>query len=76
MSAILSSGNGKSKESAMHVMSVPDEYVVLRLLGLKKISQKLDTPCDVFELAENNYKINQIYFDVSQPLSHMKTIFK
>lgn len=66
---IMSSGDGKSAATALKVMNVRDEYDILEVLGLKFERQALifenDKPYDVMSVAENEYGIDKVYFDIS-----------
>lgn len=66
---ILSSGDGKSEETAMVVTKVTDEYSILEALQLEFTSQTLTgnikKKYDVMEVAPNNIGINQLYFDIN-----------
>jgi len=70
--SILTSGDGKSSETAFRVISVGEEYAVLNVLKLEVISQKLVTiqgsDFDIFETVKSgrNEKIT-LYFNVDIP---------
>lgn len=63
---IASSGRGKTKDTAFHVIAVPHEYAVLFALDLKRGGQKLIDNYDYMELSPNKYGIEGFYFDISR----------
>ena len=75
--ALTSSGDGLSKETAIHVISVSSEYDYLFLMDLSMKSQSLmDGYYDVLTLEPNKYDCKKLWFDVSQPLNHIQKSFK
>ena len=74
LSAIMSTGDGRTMESAFHVISVTDEYGFMDILGVSLKSQSLlnnkGQSYDLMELKENSYGLKSLYFNVS---SFMKT---
>jgi hypothetical protein len=63
---ILSSGDGLTEETAMHVLTVEDEYVILNVYGLDFVSQALTRQqCDYLEVKANKENIKGLYFDVT-----------
>jgi len=68
MDVIMSTGDGVSQGTAMHIGSIDDEYVVLALLGFEfGGSQSLtDGPCDLLAVSDNKYGIKGLYFNVGQ----------
>lgn len=79
ISAILSSGDGLSAETAMHVVDVSHEYHVLRVFNLGFDSQKLikenERFYDVMYLNYNSEE-NKIYFDVTSCPDNYNQYFK
>lgn len=78
-SAIISSGDGTSEDTAFKVISVNDEYQILnnvfKVEGLKQ--QSLVNKCDLMEFESSPYyEGTQIYFDISRSLDYMKDLFK
>ena len=67
--AIMSSGDGKSKESAIYVISVSDEYAILKFYGLSPSTQMLvkdgDQEYDVMELEKNEYGLENMFFNIT-----------
>ncbi|MDR0865095.1 MAG: DUF4919 domain-containing protein [Candidatus Symbiothrix sp.] len=59
---ILSSGNGQTCETAYHVISINDEYDILKFFQLEIKSRGAKAGCDYFSLK----KKSDIYFDISQ----------
>ncbi len=75
--AILSSGDGLSKETAYYVICVSHEYVLLNILGFKfGGGQQLIEHYDYLKLADNEYGIEGLYFDVSASLNHLNKMLK
>jgi len=64
--AILSSGDGKSCETGFHVLTVGHEYVFLNVFELQSVSQSLIDHCDYLKFEKGKYKIEGIYFDITQ----------
>ncbi|MGP2570279.1 DUF4919 domain-containing protein [Ornithobacterium rhinotracheale] len=74
--AIERSGDGKSKETAYVINSVPDEYQLLYFKKLNPISQKLiDARYDVLEVKDENGNVENVYFDVSKPLKKSREYY-
>ena len=77
---ILSSGDGKTEESAYHVNSVSHEYLLLRLFGYHAVQQSLiqgkNGACDYLALADNNDNVKGIYFNVNQLFNISSEAFK
>jgi hypothetical protein len=67
--AILSSGDGRKEKTAIVVTGVPDEYVILGILGLETESQALTGKrgrrYDVMSLKGNEYNLKRMYFDIN-----------
>ncbi|MBX2845236.1 MAG: DUF4919 domain-containing protein [Saprospiraceae bacterium] len=70
--AILSSGDGKSEESAFAINTISDEYMVIRAFGLKSTGQEYVGKTDYISLAENDFGIAGYYFDNAR-LMHVGT---
>jgi len=64
--AILSSGDGKTCETGFHVLTVGHEYVFLNVFELQSVSQSLVDHCDYLKFEKGKYKIDGIYFDITQ----------
>lgn len=66
--AILSSGDGQSETTALHVLQISDEYSLINMLGYEfGGTQELTTSqCDFLSLKENPENIKGLYFDVKQ----------
>ena len=69
LSAILSSGNGKSTESAIYVTNIADEYGILSFLGLTPTMQSLIKEkgelYDRLELKNNEIGLKTLYFNTT-----------
>lgn len=75
--AMLSSGDGLSKESAYYVISTAHEYFILNMLGLTfGGSQSLQEHYDYLTVAKNPDKIKGLYFDVSPCLQSLQKSFR
>ena len=76
-SALISSGDGLTKETAYYVISVSHEYDLLNILGFEfGDSQSLIEHYDYLKLAKNSNKIKGLYFDVSPCLNSLDSMFK
>jgi len=66
--AILSSGDGQSEATALHVLQISDEYSLINMLGYEfGGTQELTTSqCDFLSLKDNPENIKGLYFDVKQ----------
>jgi len=67
---ILSSGNGKTHNTAFYVTKITDEYSILNALNLQFKSQMLinkdqNKYYDLMNVAKNNFKIKKLYFDIN-----------
>ena len=70
--AILSTGKGVEKNDPIYVISVSHEYDILEIFGFKYGGkQSLIDQCDYLTLAENEYQVAGLYFDVSASLNSM-----
>lgn len=76
--AILSSGDGLTKETAYYVISVPHEYALLNALGFNFGGKQstYENRYDYLTLAENEYGIEGLYFDVSPSFDYLSGLFK
>ena len=67
--AVTSTGDGSSKETAFHVISVADEYGIMDIFGLSPTMQSLvedkGQSYDVMELKENKYGLESMYFNIT-----------
>lgn len=75
--AIMSTGDGMSDSTAFHVVTVADEYTIMRyLLEVKPNGQTLtSTMCDRFEATTQSGRNIQIYFDVQLVLALENRMF-
>jgi len=64
--AILSSGDGLTKETGFSVNHSTDEYMVMRSLGVTPKNNHFETTFDRFILEENKLGYSDLYFDVYQ----------
>lgn len=77
MTALMSSGDGISKETAFYVITTSNEYDLLNMLGFSfGGEQSLIEHYDYLKLDENQYNIPGFYFDVSPCLNYLSNDFK
>ncbi len=75
--ALISSGNGKSKQDAFYVIYTSHEYDLLNILGLQfGGSQSLIEHYDYLTVAENKSQLEGLYFDVTPCLNSMTKMIK
>jgi len=75
--AVLSTGNGKSCETAFKTIFVPDEYDLLRYFDIEENTQYLVGDCDMFDIKSSKYFSGKhIYFDTSETLNQLDNMFK
>ena len=79
--SILSSGDGKSQDTAFTVISTDEEYVILRVYGLMPGTQSLQSAnghhydrLDAIN-PETNEKVT-LYFNIDRPYGALERIFK
>ena len=73
MDALLSSGDGTSKSFSFYVINTSHEYGLLGILGFDfGGSQSLIDHYDYLTVAENDYGIDGLYFDVTPCLNRLK----
>ena len=68
LESIMGSGDGKSPETAWKVIQVPEEYMILLILGAKPVQQSLtntEPVCDMIE-ATIDGQTYTFYFDISK----------
>jgi len=80
LASITSSGSGLMVDSPMKVISVTEEYTVLKALGAKLIKQSLvankaGVACDQMECDIKGKKIT-LYFDVTIPMAHTRKMLR
>jgi len=80
MDAILSSGNGRSQESAYWVISVQHEYELLNYLDYKPSEQEEmqvgEQYYDYISLVENGDKIAGFHFEITPAHQHLKNMLE
>ena len=78
-SAITSTGDGKTPETAFHVISTADEYGLMDMLGLSLKSQSLierhGRSYDLMEVKENKFGLESLYFDVTICMESLNKMF-
>jgi hypothetical protein len=83
LDALMSTGDGISKENAIKVININQEYDVINFvleLDIKNIeSQKLlykdGCPYDYLKIKSDEYDIEGLYFDISICMKHLSNIF-
>lgn len=79
LSAIMTSGDGRSKETAFHVISVTDEYGIMDILGVSLKMQSMihdkSQSYDLMELKENEYGLEFLYFNITVCMKAMDKMF-
>ena len=79
LSAIMASGDGRSKETAFHVISVTDEYGLMDILCVSPKMQSLihdkGQSYDLMELKENEYGLKSLYFNITVCMEAMNKMF-
>ena len=75
--ALISTGDGLSKETAIHVIAVPSEYDYLFLNNLSMQSQVfVNGGYDVLYLQQNEDGLEEMWFDVTQPFKTLSRLNK
>ena len=75
--ALTSTGDGLYRETAIHVITIPNEYDYLFLNNLSMKSQALvDGGYDVLYLRPNEDGIEEMWFDVNQSLNYLDKTFE
>ena len=76
INALVSSGNGMEPETAFYVITTTHEYELLSVFGFEFGGQQsLIGDCDELTLAENEYGLEALYFNVSAPLKTLNLLF-
>ncbi len=72
--AILSTGDGTSKESCFYVINTTNEYEILDILGFRFGGEQklIEQKYDYLTLAENSYNFDGFYFDVTRLFESFK----
>jgi hypothetical protein len=75
--AILSTGDGKTPETAYYVIAVSHEYDVLSVLDFEfGGEQSLIGHNDYLKVKKNDYGIEGLYFDITAPFNTLSKMFK
>ncbi len=74
---ILSSGDGQSDTTGLHVLSISDEYAMVKILGYEYGGEQQLTngQCDYLTLKDNNDNVKGLYFDVKQILKGYQKLY-
>lgn len=79
LSAVTSTGDGRSKGTAYHVICVTDEYGIMDVFGLSPKMQSLvedkGQSYDVMELQNNEYGLESMYFNITVSMKAMNKMF-
>jgi len=72
--AILSTGDGTTKDNSFYVISTTNEYEILDIMGYRFGGEQelIEHRYDYLTLAENSYDIKGFYFDVSRLFESFK----
>ncbi|MXN92940.1 DUF4919 domain-containing protein [Flavobacterium sp. Sd200] len=67
--AILSSGDGTTKQNSIHVIDATNEYELVSILGFEPVGDEYATngQYDYFAINQNMYNLPGLYFEVSGP---------
>ncbi|MDR0962064.1 MAG: DUF4919 domain-containing protein [Mediterranea sp.] len=77
--AIKSSGDGKTEDTALKVIYITDEYVILNLFyDMKQLKKQTLTSkqCDLMEFENKKGETHQVYFDISRSMNYLKESMK
>lgn len=71
LDAMLSTGDGTTKDSSFYVINTLNEYEIINILGFEFGGEQhlVDQQYDYLTLNENSYNIKGLYFEVSRSLS-------
>ena len=74
LDAILSTGDGTTKQTCLYTISVGNEYEIINILGLTfgGTQKFIDTKYDYLSIKENDQGITGLYFDVSRVMASFK----
>lgn len=72
--AILSSGDGTSKDRCFYIINTINEYELISLLGFEFGGRQtlIENRYDYLTLHDNSYSLDGLYFDVSRCIDTMK----
>lgn len=68
---IISTGDGLTCESAFHVITTSDEYILLSVFEVESQGQSLIGSCDYLQFEKGKFKIDGLYFNVSKLFESM-----
>ena len=75
--ALMSSGDGTSKQNSFYVIYTSHEYALVNILGLKfGGKQSLTGDYDYLTVSENEFGIEGLYFNVTPCLDHLEKTLK
>ncbi len=77
ISSLLSSGDGRSPQTAFKVITVREEYEMLRALSLESLGQRLiaqdDRYFDVLTVRDGSGAEGEVFFEVTDIIRHAKS---
>jgi len=74
---LISSGDGVAPETAFYVIKTSHEYYLLNVFDFEFGGQQsLIGECDKLKLAENEFGLEGLYFNVSPCLNHLNSMFE
>jgi hypothetical protein len=76
INALYSTGDGVTKESAIHVLNVGNEYDILFINDFQMTSQALIEHYDYLQIKENEYGLEGLWFDITYHLKTISDMFK
>ncbi len=75
MQSVMESGDGRTPETAWKVISIVEEYSILREIGAEVTGKTLtatDPPCDAMHVKLPTGEKTTLYFDVSIPMERLR----
>jgi len=75
LKAIFSTGDGKSLETALHILNVSDEYVICDVLNVSVTGQRTVKNCDLLTTENNTVFDKGIYFNIEKIFEGYAKIF-
>lgn len=78
--AILSTGDGQSKETAFYITSVSDEYTFMKMIGVRPQGQALvgsdnGESFDVMDIVDDDGSEGKLYFNITIMMKSMNKLF-
>ncbi len=73
--ALFSTGDGTTKENAIHVLYTSHEYEILKIYGYQYMSQTLIGSYDYLKVRDNDEGYEGFYFEISSLFNSMAKMF-